>query len=509
MRRIRDCLRLYFENKFNQSQISRTLNISRSTIQDYLSKCAIASLSYDVVRTLSDEDLEKKLYNKPDLGTVLPAKEMDCEYIHKELSSAGVTLRLLWEEFKKEHPVGYSYSQYCWHYQQWRKTLKVYMRQNHVAGERVYVDYSGKKPCIVNRITGEIKEVDLLVMCWGNSHYTYAEAQPNQKLKHWIGGHVRAFTYFNCVPKFLVPDNYKGAVTKAHRYDPDINKTYTELSEHYGIGVLPARPRRPKDKAKVENSVLIVQRWILARLRNQVFHDIDELNRAIKRLLIDLNNRKMQKLQKSRMELFEEIDKPSANPLPEHSFVLREWYAPTINLDYHIEINKRYYSVPWNYYGKKIQACLDSGVLSVYHNEKRIALHNELNKEYGYSTQADHMPPRHRAHYDWTMEMLHRKAREIGPYTEELIKKIVAKKMHPQQGFRPSQGVLRLAVTYGVPRLEAAACIALQYGFTRVQQISDLLKHGKDRPIEECTNTIENIDNIRGQGYYKEKEEIL
>lgn len=507
MRRIRDCLRLYYENNMSQSQISRALEVSRSTVQDYLSRLTIASLTYEAIHMLSDADLEEKLYTQSRELKCTPDSDMDCDYIHKELAKPGVTLRLLWEEYKKEHSEGHQYSRFCWCYQQWRKTLKVYMRQHHVAGERLFVDYSGKKPCIVNRFTGEVKDVELFVMCWGYSQHTYAEAQESQELKNWVMGHVRAFTFFDCVSQLIVPDNYKGAVTKAHRYDPDVNQTYAELSEHYGIGVLPARARCPKDKAKVENSVQIVQRWILARLRNQVFHCIEDLNKVIRKLLDDLNNRPMQKLKKSRKDLFEEIDKPQARKLPQTPFIFREWHKPSISLDYHIEVNKRFYSVPWNYYGKKIMACLEDGVISVFHGIQRIALHDELKNEYAYSTNAEHMPSRHRAQYDWSMAVILRKAREVGPCTEELIKKIIARKIHPQQGFRPSQGILYLARRYGNTRLEAASQIALQFDFTRVEQISSLLKNGKDFPIDECTETVENVNNIRGQNYYDQKEE--
>lgn len=510
MRRIRDCLRLYYESEMNQSQISRSLNISRSTVQDYLSRLTVASLSYEASRSLSDSELEDQLYPKKEkrIGVSL-RPEIDFAYIHKELARTGVTLRLLWEEYKQEQPACHQYSQFCWHYQQWKMALKVYMRQHHIAGEQLYVDYSGKKPCIVDRFTGEIVEVELFVMCWGYSQYIYAEAQESQKLPKWISGHVRAFEFFGCVSKILVPDNYKGAVDKAHRYDPDVNTTYQELAEHYGIGVVPARPRKPKDKSKVENSVLIVQRWILARLRNQVFHSIAELNITIRKLLIEVNNRKMQKLGKSRKELFDEVDKPSARELPQTPYSLREWYAPTINLDYHIEIDKRYYSVPWNYYKKKVKACVENNTLSVFYREQRIAIHTVLNKEYSYSTTADHMPPQHRAQYDWSYEMILRKAREVGPCTEELVRKIIAKKFHPQQGYRPSQGILRLGVTYGVDRLEAAAGIALQFDLTRVRQISDILRNGKDLPSEESTGTVINNNNVRGQHYYQNSKDTL
>lgn len=507
MRRIRDCLRMYYDSKMNQSQISRALHISRSTVQDYLSRLTIASLTYDDVRHMTDNDLEKVLYKKDQI--VLPentGKEINFQKIYKELSKTGVTLRLLWEEYKKNQPQGYSYSQFCYHYQQWSKTLKIYMRQHHVAGERLYVDYSGKKPSVVNRLTGEITEVELFVMCWGYSHYTFVEAQPTQEIENWLLGHVHAFNYFGCTPQLITPDNYKGAVTKAHRYDPDINRNYADLAQHYGVGILPARSNTPRDKAKVENSVLIVQRWILARLRSRVFHSILELNNAIKVLLEELNNRKLQKLDKTRKELFEEIDKPAARPLPSTPYILRKHYSPTVNMDYHIEVDKRYYSVPWIYCRKKVDAFIENGVVSVFLKEQRIALHNELKNEYSYSTIPEHMPPAHRAVADWSMALVIRKARECGPSTEALIKNIIATKLHPQQGFRPSQGILRLADAYGKDRLEVAAAIALQHGLHRVQQISDLLKNNKDKGSEECSTTIQNTANIRGQNYYAQKE---
>lgn len=502
MRRIRECLRLYYENNLSQSQISRSLGISRSTVQDYLSRLTITGMAYHDCESLTDDELENRLYRTVRDISPKSCKEMDCNYIHSELAKKGVTLRLLWEEYKRDNPHGHQYSHFCYYYQQWKKTLKVYMRQNHVAGERLFVDYSGKKPSIVNRFTGEIVEVELFVMCWGYSHYTYAEAQESQHINHWLNGHIRAFKYFDCVSKLIIPDNYKGAVTKAHRYDPDVNRSYADLAKHYGVGVLPARAYSPKDKAKVENSVLIVQRWILARIRNQVFHSIEEINRAIWKLLEDLNNRKMQKLNKSRQELFLSTDKPNAGQLPQTAYEICEWYTPTVNFDYHIEVDRRYYSVPWYYNRKKVDARIVNGVLTVSLKEKCIAIHNVAKKEYHYSTNPEHMPPAHKAQYSWNAALIHKKARETGPNTLELITKIIAQKMYPEQGYRPAMGILRLAKTYGNERLEAAAGIALKYGLTRTSQISDILKNGKDRSGEECCGTIENKDNIRGNRYY-------
>lgn len=499
---IRDCLRLFYENKLNQSQISRILKISRSTVQDYLSRLTIASLSYDDCFALSDTELENSLYKKTKRSPIEPPGDIEFKYLHTELSKTGVTLRLLWEDYKRENQKGHQYSQFCFHYQQWKKSLKVYMHQHHIAGEKIFVDYSGKKPFVVNRFTGEIKEAEIFVMCWGYSQYIYAEAQEDQKLNSWLTGHVRGFAFFGCVSKLIVPDNYKGAVTKANRYDPDINPSYSELSEHYGVGVLPARPYHPKDKATVENSVLIVQRWILARLRNQVFHSIDELNKAIWKLLEELNNRTMQKFGKSRRELFEEVDKPNALPIPQNAFVVREWYTPSINLDYHIEIDKKYYSVPWHLYGKKVQTCIENNVLSVFLNGTQVAVHTVVDKPYHYSTIKEHMPPAHLAQCQWNAAFIYRQAHDSGPNTEALVKKIIAKRLYPEQGYRPAMGIVRLAKTYGNERLEAASEIASRHNLTRTHQIAEMLKNGKDLPVDEESNTIANTDNVRGQNYY-------
>lgn len=376
------------------------------------------------------------------------------------------------------------------------------MHQHHIAGEKLYVDYSGKKPHIVDRFTGEIKVVELFVMCWGYSQYIYAEAHENQKKINWAMGHVHAFAFFDCVAKLIVPDNLKSAVSKAHIYDPDINPSYEELAEHYHIGVLPARSNHPKDKAKVENSVQIVQRWILARLRNQTFHSIDELNVAIRKLLDLVNNRKMKKLNKSRYELFMEVDKPNAQPLPQTPYTFREWYTPTINLDYHIEIDRRYYSVPWHYYGQKVKACVENNTVSVFLKNNRIAIHSVKDKEYSFSTEVEHMPPHHKAQHDWTIEHIYGKARKVGLHTETLIRKIVSKRTIPQQGLRPSMGILALGTRYGNDRLEAAAEIALRYELYRTNQIADILHNGRDRTIDETASTVENIGNVRGCQYY-------
>lgn len=504
MRRIKECLRLFHEAGMNQSQLSRALSISRSTVQDYLKRFAESNLSWPDAQQLPDDALERRLFceRSPSSRRVT----LDFEYIHQELKRPGVTLQLLWEEYCKEHPDGYSYSQFCNHYRIWKKKLKTWMRQHHVGGEKVFADYSGKKPVIVDLLTGEVRQMELFVMSWGASHYLYAEAQPSQEIAHWVAGHVRAFEYFGCVPKFVVPDNLKSAVTKACRYDPDVNRSYTELADHYKFGVLPARPAKPKDKAKVENGVLIVQRWILARLRNRIFHSLAELNKAIRELLEEANQRSMQRLKKSRRQLFEELDKPNALALPAQRYSFSQWRTATCGFDYHVQIEKHYYTVPYQYYGKELDVRFNERVVELFYNRQRIALHQRNFKQYGYTTIKEHLPPKQQKHLQWTPARLINWAAKIGQNTHKLIVKIIESKRYPEQGFRPALGVLQLTKNYNHERVESAAGIALRYNRIRVGEIRDILKKGVDlQPQDHDRGTVQNVDNVRGPAYYKQK----
>lgn len=508
MRRIRDCLRFHFESGMNQCQISRTLKIGRGTVQSYLSHFNQSGLSWEVARDYSDEQLESCLFKKAQDHTTTTRPLPDFNYIHKELKRPGVTLQLLWEEYLESTPEGFKRSQFCWRYHQWRKKQKSSMRQVHRGGEKVFVDYSGKKPEIIDLKTGEIRSVELFVMCWGASHYFYAEAQESQDLENWTMGHVRAFEYFGCVPRLVVPDNLKSGVDKACIYDPDVNRTYQQLSQHYGFGVLPTRPAKPKDKSKIESGVLIVQRWILARLRNRRFFSIIQLNQAIGELVDECNKKLFQKMPHSRLELFKDLDKPNALKLVENRFEFCRWYRPTISPDYHIEIEKCYYSVPWEYYGKSIDVRLLKQTVEVYHGRTRIALHARSPKQFTFTTKTEHLPERHQKYAWWTLENIRKRARGIGASTEKLIDTIIKSKIHPLQGYRPAQGVLRLANTYGERRLESACLIALEFGFTRVRQINDMLKNGRDKQETLPEKTVANTENIRGKKYYIRQQEL-
>ena len=507
MRRIRECYRLYFETHLTQKQIAELLKIGRSTVWDYLSKLKVSGLSWDEVKGLSEEALEHRLYSRPPCASDRPLP--DCAHIHQELrKNSMVTLQLLWEEYKQNHPNGYGYSRFCVIYKDWCKPLTVSMRQSHVGGEKLFVDYSGKRPHIRDRITGKDKPVELIVMAWGASHYLYAEAQESQELKCWTMGHVRAFEYFECVARLTVPDCLKSAVTKASLYDPDVNRTYTDLANHYGFGVLPARSGKPRDKPKVENGVLIIQRWILAALRHRVFYSIDEMNLAIRQLLEVANNKPMQILKRSRRELFLELDKPNALPLPAQRFEYHEWLKQTVNIDYHIEAYKHYYSVPYIWYGKTVSIVAKEKTIEIYHKTKRIAIHMRDDKPYTYTTLTEHMPLHHQKHIEWTPQRLILWAKKSGNNTGVLIEKIIMSKVHPQQGFRPALGIMRLGKSFGNDRLEQAAELALRYNLTRVKQISEILKKGLDKKLNDHNDagTVINKENIRGPQYYQKPD---
>jgi len=504
MRRIKESLRLHCEAGLSQTEISRSLNLGRSTVQEYLRRFESLQLSWPNISGLSDAEFEVLFY--PQKPAALCRKSIDYVYLNRELRRTGVTLQLLWQEYRKEQTDGYGYSQFCWLYRAWQKGLKPYLRQSYKGGDIVFIDYSGKKAQIVDRKTGEIKPMELFVLVWGASNFIYAEAQVSQGLENWIMGHVRGFEYGGCVPHKAVPDNLKSGVDKACYYDPDINHTYQQLSEHYGFAVLPARPRRPKDKAKVEVAVQIVQRWILARLRNRIFHTIEALNAAIRQLLEEVNTRVMKRLGMSRKALFEQVDKPNARSLPDQPFVFQEWLRKSISTDHHVDIFKHYYSVPTVFYkNRSVDVRVSATIVEIFgSNKERLATHARSHKPYGYTTNPDHMPERQKSLACLEPAKCIEKARHIGPNTEKLVTAILTSKPFPQQGIRPSFGIFRLGHDFGYEALEKAAEVAVAYHFLRVNQVRDVLRsrlYERWRQTEE-RSTVINTDNVRGQDYF-------
>jgi transposase len=505
MRKIKEILRLKFEVGRGQRQIARSCGIGKTTVAECLARFKRSKLSWSEASQLDDATLEHKLYPPAPVVPTQARAVPDWAHIHQELRRKGVTLTLLWYEYKADHPDGFEYSWFCERYRAWAMQLDVVMRQEHRAGEKLFVDYAGQTVDVVDRRTGEIRQAQIFVAVLGASNYTYAEATWSQQLPDWIGSHVRAFGFFGGVPELAVPDNLRSGVTKAHRYEPDLNPTYADLANHYGVAVLPARVRKPRDKAKAEAGVLLVERWILAALRNRTFFSLEELNREIARLLERLNGRPFKKLPGSRRELFEQLDRPALRPLPVHAYEFAEWKKVRVNIDYHFDIEGHYYSVPYRLVRKQLEARFTERTVECFHKGQRVASHVRSRLKGHHTTVAEHMPTSHRQYAEWTPQRLIRWAEKSGPATASTVRTILERRTHPQQGFRSCLGVMRLGKSYGDERLEAACRRALKLGSCSYKSIESILRQGLDRKAlpeqQELELSIEH-DNIRGSDYY-------
>jgi transposase len=506
MRKIKEVLRLKWEHKLSNRQIAKSCLISHSTVREYLDRGQLAGLSWPIDPSLDDTALENLLFPTKPLPS--PSKRsMPCkEYLYKELKKKGVTLQLLWFEYKQANPEGYQYSHFCHRYRKWVKKLDVTLRQEHRAGEKLFIDYAGQTVPIIVRPTGEVVQAQIFIATLGASSYTFAKASLSQDLPSWIKSHVHAFEFFGGVPQILVPDNIKAAVSNPCRYEPDINPTYQDLAEHYGTTVIPARVSKPKDKAKVESAVFIAERWILAALRNHTFFSLKELNQCIEEKLKELNNRKFQKLDASRRDLFESIDKPALKPLPLRPYEYAEWKKARVNIDYHIEIDRHYYSVPYQLVREQIDVRLTNSIVEALFKNKRVASHQRSYQQGGFTTLKDHMPKSHQKYLDWTPSRILRWAGKNGPMTEKLIAHIFNSRPHPQQGFRSALGIMRLGKQYSQDRLEAACQRALHIRAYSYKNVESILKKGLDhQPLlfehSEGTTPLSH-HNIRGKNYY-------
>ena len=432
----------------------------------------------------------------------------DWNVVHHELQKKGVTLFLLWEEYKQANPNGFQYSWFCREYSNWLGKRDLVMRHTHRAGEKLFVDYTGKTVPIIDPHTGEVHEADIFVAVLGASNYTYAEATWSQNLWDWINSHIRTFKYLNGVPRVVVPDNLKSGVKKAHIYEPDINPTYQEMASHYNVAIIPARKRKPKDKSKAEVGVQVVTRWILAKLRNQTFFTLYSLNQEIKKLLEQLNQRPFKKLEGTRKSLFEDLDKPALQPLPVTHYEYALWKKVRVNIDYHVEIERHYYSVPHQLVKKELDARYSENTVEIFHKNRRVASHKRSYKKGKHTTVKEHMPKGHKEYAKWTPERIVNWAQKSGPFTAELVQEIMAKKTHPQQGFRPCLGIMRLGKHYGFDRLNNACRRALKLGSSNYKSIESILKNNLDKQLlpGEMENPIHNsLDhhNIRGAKYYQ------
>jgi len=467
----------------------------------------LAGLSWPLSDALDDVALEALLY--PPTPHSSEARFIpDWAVVHQEMRRKHVTLQLLWEEYKRDHPEeGYEYSQFCHLYREFRGKLDVVMRQQHVAGEKVFVDYSGDGIDIVDRGTGEIWEAQLFVAVLGASSYTYAVATESQELRWWIEAHIRTFEYFGGVSEIMVPDNTRTAVTRPCNYEPDLNPTYQEMARYYDTAVIPARKRKPKDKAKVEGGVLIAQRWILAALRNHTFFSLQQANQAIFEKLEELNNKRFQKLPTTRRELFETLDRPALKALPATRYEMSEWSRPKVSIDYHVEIERHYYSVPHSLIHKRMDARRTTTIIEICFKGRRVAAHRRSYVVGGYTTIKEHMPKAHQQHLEWTPSRIIRWAEKTGPRTGLLIQTLIESKPHPEQGYRASLGILRLEKRYTTERLEAACDRALAIDSISYRAVNSILKTGMDR-LPDPSDSEPQLDlpvdhaNVRGPDYY-------
>ena len=503
MRKIREALRLRADG-FSGRQVAQSLAVGRATISEYFRRADVEGLRWPLPADLSDAELERRLfpYSRGEARRAVP--QPDWAYVHAELRRKGVTLSLLWEEYRGVHPDGYGYSRYCELYTSWEDKLSPVMRQRHPAGERLFVDYAGQTVDVICPKTGEVRTAQIFVAALGASNYTYVEASWTQSLSDWTSSHVRAFEFFGGVTAQLVSDNLKAGVTKACFYDPAINRTYGDMASHYDTAIVPARPKKPKDKAKVEAAVLLAERWILARLRNQRFFGLDEVNAAIRPLLDQLNGKVTRHLGASRRDRLERLDRPALKPLPLASYVYAEWKQCRAGLDYHVDIGRHYYSVPHQLLKQKLWARITARTVEVYFKGQRVASHARTSGNRQHSTHRDHMPAHHRFREDWTPERIRRQAVLIGPNVETFVDVIMRQRRHPEQGYRSCLGVLRLAKTFGRDRLDAACGRALEINAHSYTSLHSILKNGLDRKPRTRVTDEPAIThpNIRGADYF-------
>ncbi|MHB0889585.1 IS21 family transposase [Acidithiobacillus sp.] len=503
MRKITEVLRLHSNGHRSNREIARAVGISRATVSEYLRRAQAAGLGWPLPPEMTERALEALLF-PPSPPSRVQRPEPDWSSIHQELGRKGVTLELLWQEYREQHPGGYQYSAFCEHYRAYAKSLPVTLRQRHTPGERLLVDYSGQTVPLIDPVTAEIRPAQIFVAVLGASNYTYVEATWSQGVADWTASHVRCFEFLGGVPELLVPDNLKSGVLRPNFFAPDLQPSYQDLARHYGTAILPARVRKPRDKAKVEAGVLLAQRWILARLRHRDFLSLAELNQAIRPLLVALNAHPFQKLPGSRQSIFTAVEQPALQPLPATRYEFAEWKVVTAGIDYHIEITGHYYSVPYRYARQKLDARYTASTVEIFQKGERIASHPRSFHKGRHSTQETHLAPAHRKVAGWNAQRFQNWAAGIGLHTQAAIDHLLHSRRHPQQAYRAALGVMRLAKTYGPDRLEAACERALRLQVVSWRSLDSILKNGLDRQVRKPVQANLPIDhaNVRGSDYY-------
>lgn len=507
MHRIKELLRLKYECALSFERIARALKVSKGAVAKYVKAAEVAGLDWPALQALDEDELERRLNLRHGRGPAQRHVAPDFAHVHQELKRNGVTLALLWEEYRQaQGEASYQYSRFCDLYREFAKRLKRSMRQTHRAGEKLFVDFAGDTVPIVDAGSGEIRRAHIFVAVLGASNYTYACATAAETQADWLGGIGRALSFIGGVPELIVPDNPRALIGDANRYDPKLQRAVAEFAAHHGTVILPARPYRPQDKAKVEVGVQIVQRWILARLRHRRFFSLAELNAAIAELLADLNRRPFRKLPGCRQDAFETLDRPTLSALPTTPFQLAQWKKAKANIDYHVEVDEHYYSVPNALVRQEIDVRLTTSSVECFFKGKRVAAHLRSYRHGVHTTLPEHMPVSHRAHSEWSPGRLLNWAMTIGPRTGDVVRYQLESRPHPEQGYRACLGIMRMARQYGKDRLEAACARAVAVGATRYRSIASILKAGLDRqPLPEPAQpelALPSHGNVRGSTYY-------
>ena len=509
MFKIKEILRLKCEAKLSNRKIARALNISHSVVNDYTKGFKNSGKKYEDIASLNDKEIISLLKALNPKETKYPIP--DFATVHVELRNKIMTLALLHEEYMDKCPnkKGYGYTWFCTRYREYAKKVNPSMRLVHKAGEKIFVDFSGKTMPIVNPKNGVITEAQIFVAVLPASGYPFVIAIPSQKKRDFIEAHCDMYEFFGGVSELLVPDNLKSAVTRADRYEPEVNMDYAAMARYYGTAVMPTRGYKPQDKAKVEQAVKLVQRWILARLRNYTFYSIQELNIEIQRLLPIYLDKEIKHLKKTRRELFEELDKPALMPLPAKRYEHKEFKLLKVSKDYHIQLEHNFYSVPYQLIGKKVEVWFSSKTVSITHEGKEVALHPKLLHKGQYSTQTNHMASAHKKYLEWNPGKIMNWGLTIGVETAKLFKNIMDSRPHPEMGFRSCLGIISAykkyqATGYTEEHLEIISTMAISKHRYKVAQVKDLLKSYKPTDINESASlmALTNHDNIRGADYF-------
>jgi transposase len=504
MRQIRQALRLHLEAGLSHAQTGRALGIPKATVGKYARLARAAGVDWTFAQGLSDEDLEARLY-QPAVPRASRHLEPDYALIHQELKRPGVTLQLLWEEYAQANPLAYKYTSFCIKYREWAEGLKRSMRQVHIAGDKLFADYAGQTVPIIDAATGEIRAAQIFVAVLGASNYTYACATATQTAPDWVGSLINALEFIGGVPKLIVPDQPRALIAQPDRYEPGVGRLVEEFCDHYSVAVLPARPAHPRDKPKVEAGVLVVERWILARLRNRRFFSLAELNAAIRQLLLELNHRPFKKLPGCRREAFERLDKAALRALPPSRMPIVRFKSARVNIDYHVELDGHYYSVPHRLVRSTVELRISSTTVQAFASRRRVAMHAYSAIKGAFTTDPEHMPASHRAHREWTPAKLIAWGERIGMACAALVRWQMEHRPHPEQGYRACLGLQRLARKYGHERLEAACTRAMSIRSPTFKSVDSILKSGMDRqplPSKPTQSSLPLHENVRGPDYY-------